>query len=105
MSGARDGTIDVHLRTQHVEYLNLIAEREEKSISRAFAMIVERYAEIVAVTYKSARKASKHLSVSPEHLSILDGRAAMAGLSRSELSRRLIDAAIIDDAIEAETGF
>jgi hypothetical protein len=103
VSGAKDGTIDVHLRTQHVEYLSYIAGRDEVSVSRAFASVVEQYAEIVAVTYKSARKASKHLSVGPDHLRILDGRAAVAGLSRSEMSRRLIDAAIIDAAIEAET--
>jgi len=93
----------LHLRSHHTAYLGAVAEREEVTLSQAFAAMIERYGNIVSVDYKSPHKARQHLSIGADHLQMLEARAARAGVSRSEMSRRVIDAAMIDAMIEAET--
>jgi len=94
--------IDVYLRTQHVEYIEQVAREEDTSFSAAFAIVLQRYAEALRpspgrVTRRLTRKARKHLPIDPEHLAMLDGLAVQHGVSRSDISRRLIG-----EVIEAE---
>jgi hypothetical protein len=85
--------IEFSFRTQHVEYLTLLAERWETSISDAFRTLVDK--KIAAAANEPARPPSKqitkHLTVSAKHLQFIDGMAGQTGLSRSDVARRLIN--------------
>lgn len=90
--------VKLELRSQHSEYLNRVAQREDTTVSAVLAGIIEAYAQPSETESKrSARKARPHLSIKPEHLALLDGLALRLGLSRSDVTRRLIDDAQADD--------
>lgn len=90
-------SVDLRLRTQQALYLRRAAERDDVTLSDVFANIVERYAEIARHAPRSPRKDRCHVSISPEHLTILNKLSVMWGLSRSDVARRLIDGAVASD--------
>ena len=91
----REFSFDVRLRSQHVAYLRTVAEREETNLSRAFVLILERYANgHGAPSGRPVRKERVHLWLSPHHRRVFMSIAARMGVQNGEVARRLIDEAI-----------
>lgn len=93
-SPAVRSTVDVTLRSTQADYIAYLARREDISQSKALGLILEDWASKVPDGIRRApRKARKHFWIKPHHLALLDTLAARWGLSRSDVARRLIDAA------------
>jgi len=90
--------IDLTLRSHHLNYLELLAERHDTNLSRAFGMLVEeKMTELAADRPQPPRKARMHMTFIVYHLEMLDQLAERLGLCRSEAARRLIDDALARD--------
>ena len=88
----KDPTIDLRLRTHHAECLHIIARRDEISVSKAFANILEKHADLTDPSISEpAHKSRLHLWASLTHIAILDRLSVKWGLTRSDVARRLID--------------
>jgi hypothetical protein len=91
-------TVNLYLRTQHVEYLEFLAERWETSVSQAFQMIIEKKSSVpIAERARPSQKIRKHLTITKAKLESLDRAAGRGGLERSDAARRLIDEALAKD--------
>jgi hypothetical protein len=90
------GRIDVFLRTRHAAYLRRLANREDVSLSRAFAMVVEDILPAPTPTNSPAKVRAK-MVICPENLAVLDKLARDGGISRSDVARRLIDEAMASE--------
>lgn len=91
-------TIDVTLRSQQIDYLRRVAEREDVSLSRALACIIETYAEIAASKpRRPTRKARTHFHSTPAHVALIDQLTVKWGVRKSEVVRRVIDGALAAD--------
>lgn len=97
MNARSADSIDVTLRDPHVAYLERLAEREEISVSAAFANILEQRAIGMGTTERPPRKARKHFSITEPHLALLDRLTVRLGLKRSDVARRLIDWAMAEE--------
>lgn len=86
------------MRSQQSYYLEQIARRDETKLSHVFGAIVERYATVVFLTpSRTPRKARRNFWLQPEPLALLGQLVAQQGLDKSEIARRLIDAAMADE--------
>lgn len=93
-------TLDVRLRTQQARYLERVKEREGLSLSRVFGEILARYtAEVATLPIKPTQKARRHLWIEPRELEILNRLSIKWGVSKGEVARRVIDAAIAEDVL------
>lgn len=90
--------MDVALRTQHVDYLEYLAERDGITLSHAFSLVLEAF-KIAARTRRKPpnKRADKHFSLGDEHHAFLQRLSVDWGVSQSEVARRLIDGAIQQD--------
>lgn len=88
-------TVTLHLRTRQARFLSEVASREDISLSRALARVIESYKPnpTGALPPPRARKAMRHLAITPSHLAVLDKLALDWGLTRTDVARRLIDEA------------
>jgi hypothetical protein len=94
----RVGPIDLTLRTQQLQYLEYLAERDELPLSRALARIIDRCAEVPwSHPVNPTKKARKHFFLAPKHIALLDQLSVIWGLPRSDVARRLIDEALEKD--------
>lgn len=90
--------IDLTLRSQHIQYLEYIAERDEIPLSRALGTLIERKMSVASpAASRAPRKVDKHVTVLSSHLAWLDRLAARLGIQRSDAVRRLIDEALTKD--------
>lgn len=91
--------IVLSLRTQHTNYLEYIAQRDEIPISHVVARIVTENASVLDPGVKPSRQDDRHITIEQEKLAILDGLVVVLGMGRSEIMRRLIDKAMSEDPI------
>jgi hypothetical protein len=78
-----------------VAYLERIAERDEVSVSRALANLIDTQIAPASFEVKRpAHKVRRHIWISDEHLELLQRLTARMGLSRSDVVRRLLDGAL-----------
>lgn len=86
--------LDIYLRSQQANYLEYMAERDESSLSAAFASILETYGNAARYqTRAPTRKVRKHIILRPLHMSILDALVLQWGIRRAEVARALLDEA------------
>jgi len=86
------------LRTQQVDYLEYIAERDDIPLSRAFWSVLDRHAEIAQLRpRRPSQKAMKHLTLDDPHRAILERLSVRFGIPLVEVSRRVIDEALASD--------
>lgn len=88
------------LRTQQIDYLEYLAERDDTNLSRAFGRIIERKIVVQPPTEqaRASRKLRKTLTLLPSHLEMIDQMSESLGLPRSDIARRLIDEALAKDS-------
>lgn len=90
--------IDLTLRTSQVDYLEYLAECWEAPFSRALRRLIDsRIAAEMDAPSRPPRKFRKHVKLEAHHLTFIDKIAAREGLSRSDIARRLIDEARLED--------
>ena len=91
--------LDLRMRSQHVEYLAYIAERDDVSVTRALTVILEE--NLIGFqrppSTQRSQKARVHLCVSEHHLALLDRLAVITGRTRTEAAMRVIEAAYEND--------
>ena len=80
------------LSALYTAWLHIIARRDEISVSKAFANILEKHADLTDPSISEpAHKSRLHLWASLTHIAILDRLSVKWGLTRSDVARRLID--------------
>ncbi len=91
-------TTDLTLRTQHVQYLEYIADRDDIPLSHALEKVLaDAAAGDAPPNGRRTVKIRKHFSIAVAHVTFLDTMAARLGLWRSDVARRLIDEARAKD--------
>ena len=93
----RKRRVEIGLRSQHIHYLEYLAEQNGVSLSVAFSQIISRYAVTSSATRKPPRKRRQDVVLDSRHVALLDRLALEQGLFRADVARRLIDAAIAED--------
>lgn len=90
--------VDLTLRTQQVEYLEYLSDRDESSLSYAMAKIIAKAKLVIVLEQgRPAQKIRKHLTLSEAHVGFIDRLAVTWGIPRNDVARRLIDAALATD--------
>lgn len=100
----------IDLRSQQNDYLDYLAEKaaaralaggegdDEPNRSEALRQVLDRMMEAHPKPDKRmARKERRNFVLTTVHVAFVDGLAARAGISRSEMLRRLIDLAAAND--------
>ncbi len=91
-------SIELALRTQHVDYIEYLAERDDTNFSRAFGALLEaKIQPSPDKRSKPPRKIRKRMMFIAYHLELLDQLSEKLGLSRSDTARRIIDEALAKD--------
>lgn len=85
--------INVLLRSQQMDYLEYLAERDDTSIGKALGDLIEQHAPPEITTRPQGRMVTLHIWVRDDRLAVLDRLVAHWGLSRSDITRRIIDVA------------
>lgn len=97
--GARTAHIVAYLRTQHVHYLEFLAEQLGVSLSGAFGSVIEKHGAIVLTSYLPPRKETKHFRIEPRHAELISRIAMRQGLPKADIARRLIEEAMAQDEV------
>ena len=91
--------VDFLVRSQHVEYLEYVAERDQVSLSAALTTVLDE--NLIGFSRPAGgRRSGKerlHLYIPAHHLALLDRLAVMTGLSRTDAAMRVIEAALQSD--------
>lgn len=112
MSGSVERVaLDVHLRSQHIEFVKHLAERAHEPIEpEKFSIYVNDFTESYVITKliehakqkdaseksEPSRKVRKHFSVKASDVEFLDRLCTKWGIKRSQVIQRLIEQAQAD---------
>lgn len=90
--------VDLTLRTQQIQYLEYLCDRDDVPIGGALGLIIDEFSSKgIPQRTRPARKVRKHVLIQKAHLVVIDQLSVLRGLTRSEIVRRLIDAALSRD--------
>lgn len=83
--------IRLTLRTNHLTYLEYIADRDRSTVHDAMNKVIDGFSGANDTTAQRPKKACVDVVLKIEMLDILDRLSAQNGLERSDMARRLID--------------
>lgn len=88
--------VQLRLLSHEVRFLQTIAEREDISVSKALGRIIDESATPAPVVERrrSPKQVSRNLWIDNERLAAVERLRARQGVSRSEVVRRILDAAM-----------
>jgi len=103
--------VNLELRSSQKAYLEYLAESESRRAlagepdaedEPSISLVLRRLFDRLMAAHpnpgkRTAKKQRSHVSLAAAHVEFIDAMAARAGVSRSDMARRLIDAAAAND--------